>query len=112
MEVIKKFPENMDARTQYKMMKSPDVKKMSDAVDSILEVKSWIQYEDVEEKTGEIKTILALETVDGEMFGTVSATFMKEFSDIVKFFGDDVGAIKVIGGKSKSGRNYITCTVE
>lgn len=112
MEVIKKFPENMDARTQYKMMKSPDVKKMSDTVDSILEVKSWINYEDTDEKTGEIKSILAIETTDGEMFGTVSATFMREFTDITKFFGDDVGAIKVIGGKSKSGRNYITCTVE
>lgn len=112
MEVINKFPENMDARTQYKMMKSPDVKKMSDAVDSILEVKSWITYSDVDEKTGEIKSILAIETTDGEMFGTVSPTFMREFQDITEFFGDDVGMIKVIGGKSKSGRNYITCTVE
>lgn len=112
MEVIKKFPENMDARTQYKMMKSPDVKKMSDAADSILEVKAWINYEDIEEKTGEIKSILAIETADGEMFGTVSPTFMREFFEITKFFGDDVGMIRVVGGTSKSGRNFITCTVE
>lgn len=111
MEVIRKYPESMNARTAYKMMKSPDVKKMSDAEDSILEVRSWIKYTDVDNKTGEIKEILTLETVDGEMFGTVSETFKREFEDIVSFFGDNVGEIKVIGGTSKSGRKYITCTV-
>ena len=112
MEVIKKFPETMDARKSYKMIKSPDVKKMSDAEDSILEIKSWVKYLDVDNKTGEVKEILTLETVDGEMFGTVSDTFKREFDDIVSHFGDDVGTIKVIGGISKAGRKYITCTVE
>lgn len=112
MEVIKKFPETMNARTAYKMMKLPDVKKMIDAEDSILEVKSWVKYSDVDSKTGEVKEILTLETVDGEMFGTVSDTFKREFDDIVGFFGDDVGAIRVIGRTSKNGRKFITCTVE
>ena len=112
MEVIKKFPENIDGRTLYKMMKSPEVKKMSDAVDSILEVKNWVLYNDPDSKTGEEKEILSIETIDGEIFGTISGTFKTEFADITKFFGDNVGAIKIIGGKSKSGRNYITCTVE
>ena len=112
MEVIKKFPETMDARTSYKMMRSPDVKKMFDAEDSILEVKAWLKYSDVDNKTGEVKEILTLETVDGEMFGTVSDTFKREFDDIVSFFGDDVGSIKVISGTSKAGLKFITCTVE
>ena len=106
MEVIKKFPETMDARTSYKMMKSPDVKKMIDAEDSILEVKSWVMFKDMN------YTVLTLETVDGEMFGTISETFMKSFEEIVSFFGEDVGAIRIIGGTSKAGRKYITCTVE
>ena len=38
MDVIKKFPEDMDARTAYKLMKSPEVKKMSEAERSILQV--------------------------------------------------------------------------
>ena len=112
MEVIKKFPETMSARNAYKLMKSPDVKKMSDAEDSILEVKSWLKYTDIDSKTGEVKEILTLETMDGEMFGTVSDTFKREFDDIVSFFGDDVGAIKVVSGTSKAGRKFITCTVE
>lgn len=106
MEVIKKFPETMDARTQFKMMKSPEVKKMIDVEDSILEVKSWVMFKDTN------YTVLTIETVDGEMFGTISETFMKSFEEIVSFFGDNVGSIKVISGNSKNGRKYITCTVE
>lgn len=112
MEIIKKYPADLDSRTAYKMMKSPDVKKMSDAEGSILEVNAWINYTDIDSKTGEVKEILVVETEDKEMFGTVSPTFQREFKDIVDFFGDAVGAIKVISGKSKSGRTFITCTVE
>lgn len=112
MELIKKFPEDLDQRAVYKMMKSPNVKKMSDADDSILEVKAWIIYNDADAKTGEIREILTILTEDGEMFGTVSGIFQREFKDIVKFFGDDVGSITVISGKSKAGRNFITCSVE
>lgn len=112
MNVVAKFPADMDARTQYKLLKSPKIKRMSDAVDSMIEVKSWISYSDTDSSTGEEREVLVIESLDGEMFATVSATFRREFADIVKFFGDDVGAITVIGGKSKAGRNYITCTVE
>ena len=112
MEIIKQYPQDMSNRQAYKMMKSPEVKKMSDADGSVLEVAAWVKYTDVDQKTGEVKEILTLETVDGEMFGTVSNTFQREFNDIVEFFGEDVGAIKVTSGTSKAGRNFITCTVE
>ncbi len=111
MEVIKKYPENMDGRSQYKMMKSPEVKKMSDAEDSILEVNAWILYSDIDQKTGDERIVLVIKTTDEEMFGTISDTFKREFDDIVGFFGEDVGSIKVISGQSKAGRKYITCTV-
>ena len=112
MELIKAFPAELDQRSIYKMMKSPDVKKMSDADGSVLDVAAWISYTDTDSRTGEIKELLVIQTTDGEMFGTVSAVFQREFKDITKFFGDDVGAIKVISGKSKAGRNFITCSVE
>lgn len=110
MNIINKFPEDMDNRTQYKLIKSP-AKKMSDAVDSLLEVKSWILYEDLS-NTGEVIEVLSIQTEDGEIFATISDIFKKEFGEIVKFFGNDVGMIKVIGRISRSGRKYITCMVE
>ena len=112
MELTKAFPAELDQRTIYKMMKSPDVKKMSDADGSVLEVAAWIVYTDADSRTGEVREVLTIQTTDGEMFGTVSGVFQREFKDITKFFGDDVGTIKVISGKSKAGRSFITCSVE
>lgn len=112
MEIIKTFPADLGARKAYKMMKSPGVKKMISAVDSVLEVAAWVKFTDIDSKTGEMRDILTVETVDGEMFGTGSPIFQREFEDITQFFGDDVGAIKVVSGKSKAGREFITCTVE
>ena len=111
MEVIRKFPEDMDPRTAYKLMKSPEVEKMSEAEGSILEITSWIQYNSSDKETGEIKEVIAVETVDGELFATISNTFREEFLDMVEWFGADLGSIKVIAGTSKAGRKYITCVV-
>ena len=111
MEVINKFPEDMDARTAYKLMKSPEVKKMSEAEGSVLQVQSWIQYNSPDRETGEVKEVIAIETPDGELFATISNTFREEFMDMVQYFGSDLGAIKVIAGTSKAGRKYITCCI-
>lgn len=111
MEVIKKFPEDMDPKTAYKLMKSPEVKKMSEAEGSILEIDSWIHYNSPDRETGEIKEVIAVATPDGELFATISNTFKDEFMDMVNYFGSDLGAIKVIAGTSKAGRKYITCSI-
>ena len=111
MEVIKKFPEDMDARTAYKLMKSPAVKKMSEAEGSVLQIESWIHYNSPDKETGEIKEVIALATPDGELFATISNTFREEFLDMVNYFGPDLGAIEVIAGTSKAGRKYITCSI-
>lgn len=103
MNVIKQFPETLDKKTAYRMMKSPEVKKLVDAAGSVLEVKSWLVFNDTN------YSVLTIETVDGEMFGTISESFMKAFEDITSFFGDDVGAIKIIARQSKAGRTYLTC---
>ena len=112
MELIKSFPAELDQRTIYKMMKSPEVKKMSDADGSVLEVAAWIVYSDTDSRTGETREILTIQTTDGELFATVSGVFQREFKDITKYFGDDVGMIKVTSGKSKAGRQFLTCSVE
>ena len=111
MEVIKKFPEDMDPKTAYKLMKSPEVKKMTEAEGSILEIDSWIHYNSPDRETGEIKEVIAIATPDGELFATISNTFREEFMDMVNYFGSDLGAIKVISGTSKAGRKYVTCSI-
>ena len=110
MKTIRFFPEDMDLRTQYKLIKSPDSQKMSSAEDSVLKVKSWILFTD-EDFTGDEREVLVIETEDGEIFATVSDVFKREFLGITNFFGDDVGDLRIVGGKSRNGRNFITCSV-
>ena len=110
MEVIKQYPVNMDRKTAYRLMNSNATKKMSDAEGSQLEIASWVIYEGTD-ATGEIKKVLSLSTTDGEIFGTVSSTFIKEFEKMFEYFGDDLTDISVISGKSKSNRTYITCEI-
>ena len=110
MEIIKKFPNDMDARTLVKLMKSPEVKKMSDAEDSVLEVKAWLLFKS-EDNSGDKREVLVIETVDGEMFATISEIFKKEFAGLIEYLGDDIGEIKVVSGKSRAGRKFITCSI-
>lgn len=111
MEVIKMYPVELDKRASYKLMNSNETKKMSDADGSILEVVAWVIYSDTDNKTGDEKKVISLQTTDGEIFGTISETFIREFEKIAEHFGNDVGDIKVISGTSKSGRTFITCDI-
>lgn len=45
-------------------------------------------------------------------FGTISATFIKSFLDIVDIMGEDKFAIIITGGESKSGRKYVNCELD
>lgn len=104
-EIIKVFPEDMSSRTQYKMIEGTSSHKMSDAVDSVLDVKAWMLHVDDDTE------VLTIETTDGEVFATISQVFIRQFKGIVEFFGSDVGEIKVDSGKSRAGRTYLTCSV-
>lgn len=45
-------------------------------------------------------------------FGTISATFIKSFLEIVEIMGSDAFAIIITGGESKSGRKYVNCELD
>lgn len=111
MDVKTVYPEKLDQRSIYKLVKSAEVHKMVDAAGSELEVVKYVIFDDTDSKTGEVKEVLTIETEDGEMFGTISPTFIREFKDIVKFFDGEVGNIKVITGTSKGGREFVTCSI-
>lgn len=105
MEIINKFPADMDVRTEYKLLKSSDIKAMKDAADSILPVNAWVHYLD------DGKEVLALETTDGEVFATISKVFIPEFLTLVDVFGADLDEIKVFSKTSRAGRSFISCTI-
>ena len=97
----------------YHLTMSPATQKMKDIKGQRLEVSCWCIYEDVQKSTGALQEILAVKTPENEVFATNSPTFIEDFTNMWNLFksnGETVNAITVISGKSKSDREFITCT--
>ena len=110
MEILRSYPENMDKRSEFKLTNSKAAQKLSNAAGSVLPLDKWILYTDIDIKTGELQKVLTIES-GGEVFATVSKTFIDSFEKAADFFKNDIGEIEVIPGTSKAGRDYIDCQI-
>jgi len=102
MKIIKTFPEELSRRDAYKLTESQTARKLVDLAGSIIEPEKWVLFED------EDKTVLTLEA-DGELFGTISGTFIDAFVKAYDELGAEMGPIRVVTGTSRAGRTYVTC---
>lgn len=107
MNILKTSRELNDEEV-YLLCMQANVNKMSDAEGQVLELEAWALYED-ENARGETNEVLAILTKDGDVFGTISATFIKEFNKMADHFKDRLLKIKVVSGTTKNGRQYISC---
>lgn len=107
MQIIKSFPETLSMRDVVKLTQAKSTKKMLDAAGSVLEPKCWVLSEDTD-RNGETKTALVLEA-DGELFGTISGTFIDTFIGLFELLGPDMGPVRVVSGQTRNGRTYVTC---
>lgn len=89
----------------YKLTHNRSV-SLKDVAGQKLTVTDWIQYSDRNQR-GEDVEVLVLVTDDG-YYSTISQTFDRDFADIAEAFDLPV-EITVIGGKTKNGRDFITC---
>lgn len=97
-----------DKKTLYKLTRARG-DKMSDR-EGKFPVDAYLLYED-ENSKGEIQEVLAVLS-GGEKLETVSPTFIREFNAICDIMGNDPFAIIIVHGKSKGGRNFITCELD
>lgn len=119
MKIIRKSSDSMTFEQSYKLTKDPTTGKMRDAIGSVLDIAQWIYYTDEQTRNGmTVETnVLALVTKDGTAYATNSATFIRDFLGMVDYaedFGigpDELPPIIIMGGKSKAGRDFVTCGV-
>ena len=75
-------------------------------------VTSWCLYTDVNSK-GIEQTVLSILSADTDgvavKLQTISATFQRDFLDIVDVMGDEAYSIDVVHGLTKNGRDFVTC---
>lgn len=113
---ITKESRALSVKEKYTMTMSPKIQRMKDVIGQQIEVAAWATYEDADSKTGELKTILSIMTPEGKVVATNSATFMRDFDEILDIICDaeeeiEVPTIEVITGTSKAGREFITCAL-
>ena len=113
MQIIFKT-EGMSLKEVVSLTKGNDVKKMSDAVGEVLDFDKVVIYEDVNSKD-EPMQVLAVQTAEGVKYATNSATFIRNYTEIMDIFKDSdeeaPTTFKVGSGKSKAGRPFITCDI-
>lgn len=103
------------------LTQSDGSKRVSEAVDSVLEVVDFIRYDyigmDPEAKDGEEKEVqreaITLITAEGERFRSINKAFVDRFDELVDDLdGEPIGAIRIIEKESANGRKYLTCALE
>lgn len=111
MRVIRSKNENISVKEKYLMSMNPEIQRMRDAEGMIVPVVNWMLYSDTD-KEGNEQTLLSILSEDNVAYATNSRTFIESFATLCDMFtesGEEITAIKVIGGQSKAGRHFITC---
>lgn len=111
MKVIRTKNENISVKEKYLMSMSPEIRRMRDAEGMNVPVINWMLYSDTD-REGKEQTLLSILSEDNVAYATNSKTFIESFTILCDLFaesGEEIIAIKVIGGQSKAGRHFITC---
>lgn len=111
MRIIRTKNENISVKEKYLMSMDPEIRRMRDAEGMIVPVLNWMLYSDTD-KEGNEQTLLSILSENNIAYATNSRTFIESFGTLCDMFaesGEEIYAIKVIAGQSKTGRHYITC---
>lgn len=111
MKIIRSKNEKITVKEKYLMSMNPEIRRMRDAEGMIVPVINWMLYSD-RDKDGNEQTLLSILSEENVAYATNSRTFIEAFSVLCDMFadsGEEITAIKVIGGQSKAGRHFITC---
>lgn len=94
----------------YLLTMSPKADSVKNHVGERIDVSAWLVYEDADKKSGEVHTLLSVLTPENDVLSSISPTFQEDFMNMAELFHNDF-AFEIISGKSKAGREFITCAL-
>lgn len=115
MEIIRSNIDTANKFDIYRLTKSSGEMVQNIADGFSVPVSKWALYTDLKEgRDGSTKEQQVLSIVDtaGVKYSTVSATFIREFADIVDIMGGDPFAVIIRHGQTKSGKSFVTCELD
>ena len=107
-----------DKKQVYRMTKGDSLKIEGLEKGLSLPVDQYALYTEEKERKKQDGTVEQYEqtvltfTSGPQKFGTISATFIKSFLEIVEIMDGDPFAIIITGGESKSGRKFVNCELD
>jgi len=118
MEFIKTNINTADKKQVYRMTKGDSMKIEGLEKGLSLPIDMYALYKETKErnksdgsKESYDQTVLTF-TSGQHKFGTISATFIKSFLEIIAIMGEDNFAIVITGGTSKGGRQFVNCELD
>lgn len=108
---IKKCTQNLTMKDKYDLTRNPETERMANHKDEILSVDQYMIREEENGATGEPVTIVSIRSGD-KCYATNSSVFVREFASLVEMAeeaNDTIHHIKVIGGRSRNNRDFISC---
>ena len=115
MEILRSNIDSANKFDVYRLTKSSG-EMVQNIVDGLsVPVGKWALYTDLKEgRDGTTKEQQVLSIVDtaGVKYSTVSATFIREFLDIIDIMDGDAFAVIIRHGQTKSGKNFVTCELD
>ena len=115
MKIIKSNVDLSDKKLIYKLTKSSGLLVQDAPEDLSIPVKWWALYDDPKTgKDGAEKENLVLSFIGegGGKYSTISATFQREFLEIVEIMENDPFAILLKHGTAKNGKPFVTCELD
>ena len=97
---------------QYLMTLDPAITSIKDLPDgTVINVSGFIEFEDTKDND-DVTKVMSIITPEMTCYACQSATFKRSVKDIASIMKDKPFAIKKISGITKSGRDYINCTLD
>lgn len=115
MNIVKTNVNTADKVKVYKLTKSSSMMVQDAPAGLSVPVVDWMLYNDPKtDKDGNPKDNVVLSFVDpaGVKYSTISATFIREFLDIVELMENDPFAILLIHGTSNKGKAFVSCELD
>lgn len=110
--IIKTSREFNEVET-YLMTIAPSIISAKDLEDGTkITVDGVLIFEDLKESTGETVEVMSIITPEKEVFSCQSATFKRSINDISNIMKGKQFTVIKTSGKTKSGRDYINCTLD
>ena len=113
LEIRRRSCEEISKKDVFMMTKNQNILTMKSLENGTrIPVKYWVLFTDMNRSTGEDVEILSIMAEDGQVIATNSNSFKDMFFDIIEILEESEGfTIEKIGGKTKAGRDFVTCAL-